>query len=445
MRDFQKIEQYYNIKLDDTQKHVLSSLIDFCGNKENIICVSGHAGTGKTTIIKWFVELLSQKYAIAVCAPTNKALYVIKSKLEGISCEFATIHSFLALRPSFDILEFNANDIKFTRKDYYAYNPYDIVIIDESSMVNNDLFDLFEKISIKAHCKFIFVGDPAQLAPVNQKYISKVFNCKTLYLKTIYRQKEGCLYPLLNTLRTQSLRKFKEMSDEVSMIVIENNIQNMLNKYAYLFKFASDSKNLVLVKILTYTNNRISALNNYIRKCIYKDNAEYHYGEIITGYSTTKDFTNSQDYIITKVVPTTVHNLKGYNLTVESIDGEQKINVLSKDNNQEDFDKLACEIEEHRQRAIKDKNKKEWESFFALNDGINTPVDLIHNGRVIKKKSFDYGYCVSVHKSQASEYQNVLIDMENIWRCPDKVTLRQLQYVALSRTKGNIIIYQKDE
>lgn len=52
---------------------------------------------------------------------------------------------------------------------------------------------------------------------------------------------------------------------------------------------------------------------------------------------------------------------------------------------------------------------------------------------------------MSAYKSQSSTYSIVLIDMENIWRCQDKEELRQMQYVACSRTKSDLIIYQKDD
>jgi ATP-dependent exoDNAse (exonuclease V) alpha subunit len=74
-----------------------------------------------------------------------------------------------------------------------------------------------------------------------------------------------------------------------------------------------------------------------------------------------------------------------------------------------------------------------------------TPIDLIYDNRIIKRKSLDYGYCISAHKSQSSTYRIVLIDMENIFRCTNKEELRQMQYVALSRTEGEIILYQKNE
>lgn len=67
-----------------------------------------------------------------------------------------------------------------------------------------------------------------------------------------------------------------------------------------------------------------------------------------------------------------------------------------------------------------------------------TPYDLVYDGRIVRKKSLDYGYCISVHKSQGSNYNNVLVDMNNLFICRNKEELRQLQYVALSRTRNDV-------
>ena len=67
-----------------------------------------------------------------------------------------------------------------------------------------------------------------------------------------------------------------------------------------------------------------------------------------------------------------------------------------------------------------------------------TPVDLVFNGRTIRTKSIDYGYCLSIHKSQGSSFNTILVDMENVFLCKNKQELRQLQYVGLSRTRKDI-------
>ena len=94
--------------------------------------------------------------------------------------------------------------------------------------------------------------------------------------------------------------------------------------------------------------------------------------------------------------------------------------------------------------AIYSKNKKTrgriWGEYYDLLHSFATPIDLIFDNRVIVTKSFDYGYAQSIHKSQGSSYDEVFIDWRNTKICKDEEFRRQLQYVALSRTRSNAYI-----
>lgn len=116
--------------------------------------------------------------------------------------------------------------------------------------------------------------------------------------------------------------------------------------------------------------------------------------------------------------------------------------ILSKNNPEWMFDALAVELEDLRVKAVKTKSNKDWRKFFDLLEQFLTPVDLVCEDRVIKRKSLDYGYCISAHRSQGSSYTGVIIDLENLLTCRDKETLRQLEYVAMSRTRSDVYIYQ---
>lgn len=160
---------------------------------------------------------------------------------------------------------------------------------------------------------------------------------------------------------------------------------------------------------------------------------------------------NSEDYVITdiqksgKLLGQTYFN--GFNLTLRACDADNELGqvfIISKNESITKFKKLATELEAIRMTAVQTKNKKSanmyWRSYFKLMESFLTPYDLIYEDRIVRKKSIDYGYCISVHKSQGSSLDNVLIDMSNILLCRNKEDLRQLQYVAMSRTKNNIVI-----
>ena len=136
-----QIEDKHNSKLDDTQKDVLSNLISFYKDpQKKIICVCGSAGTGKTTMIQWVLDIFD--VTTIVCTPTHKSLRVLENKLDCNTCEYATLHSFLHLQPSLNILEFDDKDMQFVSGYEKYYKVYDLVIIDECSMINDQLYHL---------------------------------------------------------------------------------------------------------------------------------------------------------------------------------------------------------------------------------------------------------------------------------------------------------------
>lgn len=143
--------------------------------------------------------------------------------------------------------------------------------------------------------------------------------------------------------------------------------------------------------------------------------------------------------------------LPGYELTLyDSVyKSSCPILILSRDISNDYLQALASLIEEIRLRAINLKSSgrfqlasKMWREYYELIGSFTTPVDLYLDNRLIRKKSFDYGYACSAHKSQGSSFGEVFVDMRNINLCRDKDERRQLQYVALSRTRKDVHLLQ---
>ena len=91
----------------------------------------------------------------------------------------------------------------------------------------------------------------------------------------------------------------------------------------------------------------------------------------------------------------------------------------------------------------KEKNQKitaskKWKEYFGIMNSFATPFNLLYDNRVIKNKTFDYGYAMTVFKAQGSSIDNVFVDIKDINKCNDNNTKRQMQYVGLSRTKNKI-------
>lgn len=451
-----------SFQLDAKQKEVLEAALNYIQNKTHIVngqsqylCISGRAGTGKTQICALIVEILrNNNVPFLVITPTNKSKNVIASV---VNSEAITVHKLLNLSPQVDILELDLKDLNFIQHSkppiYIQYNS--VWIIDECSMINDDLYDLIIKQASSFNCKIIWLGDEKQLSPVNQNKVSKTFTSSIKYtLDKVYRQSvNSSIGNILETLRSKPIYKFESTpEDEFGYLKVYDNIKSMLEEYSYLFKVGMNLEDQQVVKLITYTNKRIEALNQIIRRLVFNDREEYHFGEILTGYDScsykSKGFVeNSADYLVREVNDTTFQGLKSYKLTLYDPirNNDFEVLILSRYNSSYDFYKLSLKIEKMRVKAVKSKSSKDWRIYYQFQESFLSPIDLVYDNRVIKRKSLDYGYCISAHKSQSSSYLAVLVDMENIFQCTDPEELRQLQYVACSRTTGNLIIYQRNE
>lgn len=451
------------IELGEEQINALKVLEDFVSGDEKCITLSGSAGTGKTTILREFLDYLDdEQITYALAAPTHKAKLVMEA-LTGNKAQ--TVHQLLSLSPNIEIfnLDFRELDFMVSRamSDKFSLTiPYNgIVIVDEASMINDDLFKLLVDRCSAAKAKIIFVGDIKQIQPVKAKTTSKVFGLpNVITLTKIHRQAEDSpVLSVLSVLRDSPLNSFetKEGTND-SFLVFDSPKEFMLTAKEYLQE-AVAKRNVLNCKILAYTNARVNSYNDIARKLIFGENAknEFNKGEFLTGFDNfkynDKEFWNSLDYVvveqpykITKRIPNYDGYVNGYNLKL--FDSVYKttdtIFVLSKDNNMETFRNVANLIETTRLKALdlKEKGKRSteaWKRYFETINSFATTFDLFYDNRVIKRKTFDYGYASTVHKSQGSSYNTVFVDMGNIGKVRETEELRQLQYVAVSRTRGN--------
>jgi tRNA(Met) C34 N-acetyltransferase TmcA len=147
-------------------KKLIKFLVDY---KQKTFGLYGYAGTGKTTTLVEFVAyLLENKFikSVTLSAPTNKAVNIIKSKFRhhlkrlarieydlsfddlvaalekrGLKVDFITIHKLLNYKNDFD----TEGDKVFLRNGKTNLNDYDLVIIDECSMIPymiiNNIYD----------------------------------------------------------------------------------------------------------------------------------------------------------------------------------------------------------------------------------------------------------------------------------------------------------------
>ena len=204
-------------------------------NTNNNLFVTGKAGTGKSTLLKEFVTYCESKdINCVVVAPTGIA---------AINVNGSTIHSM------FQIDIHNPTNLKKLNPAKRAIlKAIDVLIIDEISMVSDELFELIEKRMNQAkfgdnpHSKrfggirFLIFGDVFQLGPVNKEsekqvgyfFESAMFqqlyqmgNIKMLELTKIWRQDDKKFINVLNNIRSGSV-KDKDLQLLNNKIIADN-------------------------------------------------------------------------------------------------------------------------------------------------------------------------------------------------------------------------------
>ncbi len=175
----ENLQKDIGIEYDQSQIKAISTLFS-----EPFSILTGGPGTGKTTVVKAMVTLLKMLYPgcnISCCAPTGRAAKRIS---EICDVDSSTIHS---------LLEWNLESNEFQKNEE---NPLvcDVLIIDEFSMVDTYLFSNLLKAS-KNIKKICIIGDEDQLPSVAcGNVLSDLIESEcfpSVRLKHIYRQKEG--------------------------------------------------------------------------------------------------------------------------------------------------------------------------------------------------------------------------------------------------------------
>lgn len=185
-----------NIKLTTSQENVLRQILRFVNDsKDRVFILKGYAGTGKTTLVRFLIKALSEEGKhYRLLASTGRAAKVL-ANLSEANGQTATIHSmvysFIGLNKEYEEKEEPLED-----KDGQLFlvfepskldeniNPETIYIIDEASMVsdviskevtqakfgNGRLLKELLEYDTRPESKFVFVGDPCQLPPIEQYF-----------------------------------------------------------------------------------------------------------------------------------------------------------------------------------------------------------------------------------------------------------------------------------
>jgi len=412
--------------------------------KNNLTIITGGPGTGKTTIIINILRSLlyannNNSLSIFLAAPTGKAASKliqsiqtatntenakslsdqqkqIDSKLPEISYTLhRLLYQKLKIKPYYSAV----------KEELYA----DVLVIDESSMIPIDIFAKLIEI-IPDHCKIILIGDKNQLPAVNS---ISIFN-------NLIPDKNAPLNELKDIIvrLTETKRANKDIVELTN--AIENNDCKWLNHF-----LDSCSKRDNHSNNIDFRNSKDSPINNILKTILDKN-----LKEIIASFPYEIELINKSEKEqnqLFKVIFTIFNNFKILCITNEGRYGIQEINAICKklsrkgaDNyhlhpimiTENDYPNSLLNGDQGVIIRIKGIGLK---AFFATETGFRS-ISLF------KLKNYTFSYAVTIHKSQGSEYKQILLIL------PDeeiKIMTKQLIYTGITRAKENVIIYGKEQ
>jgi len=399
-------------------------VIQFINGPDKFMDVSGGAGTGKTYLISQIADgILKHQttktmHSVAVTATTNKAAAVISDAMPHRAGEIGTIYSFMNLRVSEN---FRTGAVKIVPTPKWMVHSAILIIVDECSMVNTDLFKYIMK-GTDSNCKILFVGDKNQLAPVKEN-ISPIYaqGMETGLLGMPVRNAgQPALMELCEqakqTVLTGKFTRIKEVPGVIDF-VDGTTLKGVLERE---FHQEDPSK-----RVLSYTNRRVIEYNSFIRE-LRSYMEPYEVGEILSNNSSAELVGKERLYTdqVVRVVRVTDDYLDQSIISGENI----RMIIMDVEDVNSGVVYQVTAFADHNDRADVLKfysQTKSWERFFKIKNGF---PDL----RSVSAST--------THKAQGSTYDSVIVDLADIGKSTNKEQTARLQYVALSRPRSRIYV-----
>ena len=387
--------------LTNKQEEGLRTAVDRYKHREPWTCISGFAGSGKSTLIKFIIDALNLNPLedVAYCTFTGKAAQVLRQK----GCPNAmTAHRLLYYA-------------KPTPNGKFIYTPrssieFKVVVVDEVSMLSKDLWEL-----LLSHGVYIIAcGDPEQIPPINKNDNNYVLERPHVFLDEIMRQaQESEIIRLSMDIREG--RNIQYQKGKEVQVVSPSEIVGGMYTWAD--------------QIITATNNTRQQINNMMRAAAGRSENPEPGDKIIC-------CRNCWDISDTTGENALVNGTIGYITTIQDIDFQYPHFSLPKvplyftgmrTEYGDQFEGIPID-----QKTILEGKKfltPQQEYLFFKSPSLRSQQAPIE---------FNYGYAITAHKAQGSSWDKVMVIEE---RFPfERQEHKRWLYTAVTRAAQKLVL-----
>lgn len=429
--------------LKPSQVKALTGLTSWYNGSLTSAVLHGKAGYGKTFLVDKFIKQLGPRVSPLLLADTNEAVKVLAASTNN-QYPTSTVCSALGL-----VLGHEGHKPVLRQKSSPDLSSYNLLVIDEASQLDEMRLERISELGIRV----LYVGHKSQLPPVDENLTSTDKCISPVFLLD---------YPTYNLLEpVRNVGELATFCDEAEHLICNRGVLH--NKYAVPKSFIetylrlNKSQDDLLhgtASFLAWTNNAVDRHNQNARTAIFGKHAEKEdfivndrviFRSPAAGFANPVDpklttlnaimsnrknsfevYTTNTKGTVTFVSETSLLGIPCYELHVQTdhFVAEKSKGIVYVAVDQEE---LAAYKKKLYFAALYDHNQKsadkKWEQYHALSY-------VFTNTK--------HAYARTVHCSQGSTIETVIVDDADIAKCTNPYLRRKLCYVAYSRASLNL-------
>lgn len=390
-----------SVILTKKQEEGLKIAIQRYLDHEKYTVISGYAGTGKSTLVKFITSSLpgiDPDIDVVYATFTGKAAQVLMSKGNKNAM---TLHRLL-------YESIPKPDGSFLRRPRLEID-FPIVVVDEVSMAPKDMMELL----FRHNCYVICLGDPFQLPPINKDNDNHLLDNPHIFLNEVMRQAQESEIIRL----TMDIREGKELS-------------NFNGKDVKVFDQYQLNTGMLLWadQIICGTNKTRVDMNNNMRALLERGTQPEDGDKVICLRNYWDDWADNGDYLVNGTIGFLNNTYSSFNI-IPPLYGGQKIDVI--------YSEFISDIGANYGDIQMD-TKEILTGERSLDN--KTIYRLMRSKRYssLVPYEFTYGYAITCHKAQGSEWNKVLVIEEKF---PfDKEEHARWLYTAATRAIDKLVI-----